>query len=970
MNSYTARLLLCAWLHDPPDKALQIQGHEQRTLKYLGTIIQANWNEIKRDVDPLAASIERMPVPPWDDAPQTKVDAHELEIKHLLTGQAHSKLADKVRKLSLDEQRVQELIAQLAKDLPRKYNQTGDAAKFLSLWRWLPEKMAEFQAGYAVLPADTRTPDHTIWHHMDTVAALVAACHDPQGSELRQERAAFLSFSVGPVQSFIATARSLRDLWSGSMILAYLTARAMEPVLEKYGPTAIIYPVLRGNPLIDVLWLKQKIGAAWLSGNQDEQEQREELARRLVPCLPNRFLAVVSRGPRDAKDQAEELAEEVRENAQKAWRDLANRVHNALEPKLSRIAADWDRHWQHAIENQFDFRTVVLPWFGEQGNQALAAEDPQAEGNPDRLLMQSLAGNPDAPLPQQVEQLRQFARELAPRFHHDELGRWQLRLELLGRLGQADKLLRKVPQPLPVQNGQKVPPKCSMTGETEAMGPAELSEFRKFWNQLSGQNGSQPLSIGGVRIRRGERLGSVALVKRFAGPVVFAKEFDLDDRRLLRMADTATVAARCWLERAKEIEKEDSETGFDFESKVTWADQPNAELAWSGHWLHWHDREEAEEDERPPKKLQTKLRKLIDPDCLGQPPIYYAVLMMDGDRLGQWLRGKLSPEVLESYHSKLLEYLKQQGLADRPGLNQPRPVTPAFHMAISEALANFSLYFVPKIVEKHLGQLVYAGGDDVLALLPLETALSCAAELNETYRKPWKKDKEAKEKEEQGIPRLLMGPQATMSAALVVAHFKDDLRSVLQAARSAEKRAKSAGRNVLQLVIRRRSGEHSAALCPWEFVRHLHQWHQVFAKFDLFDPQNPKTFRQKRVPASDRWIYQLRRILPGTAERGLSLPLDAIKGLFKRQIQRAERQTQQLVALALATAFRKPVPQNNELKEKVAELLVQSFDEYYAQLKPQERWSEKTVEEQEQLAVQNFLTLWQAASFLARGRDA
>ena len=936
MNSYTARLLLCAWLHDPPDKALRIQGHEPRTLDYLRTIIDIDSQEIKLHADSLAAATERLPVPDWQKPPETKVDVEELEVKHLLTGELESGLAGQVRELSLDEQKVRELVTQLAKDLPRKYDQTGDVAKFLSLWRWLPQEMAKLNPAYAVLPADTRMPDHTIWHHMDTVAALVAACHDPQGSELRQQRAAFLSFSVGPVQSFIATARSLRDLWSGSMILAYLTARAMEPVLEKYGPTAIIYPVLRGNPLIDLLWLKEQTGFPWLPGNP---------AQRLVPCLPNRFLAVVSRGPRDAEDQAEELAEKVREKAQKAWRELANRVHNALEPELSRIAADWDRHWEHAIENQFDFRTVVLPWIGDEAGKILSGQDAQAKGNPDRLLMQFLAGDPDAPLPEQIEQLREFARKLAPRFHHDELGRWQLRLELLGRLGQADKLQRKVPPPAPVENDQKVPPKCSMTGETEAMGPADLSEFRNFWNQLSGQNGSQPLSIGGVRIRRGERLGSVALVKRFVGPVVFAKEFDLDDRRLLRMADTATVAARCWLERAREFD--DPKGQFDF--------QDGQWHPWSGHWLHWHNRDEAEPDEQPPEELKDKIRALSHPDRLGPPPTYYAVLMMDGDRLGQWLRGKLSPEVFRSYHSKLAKHFEDNQLAGHPGLKQRRPVTPAFHMAISEALANFSLYFVPKIVEKHLGQLVYAGGDDVLALLPLETALRCAAELNETYRKTWEQD-------EQGILRLLMGPRATMSAALVVAHFKDDLRSVLDAARSAEKGAKSAGRDVLQLVIRRRSGEQSAALCPWDFVRHLHQWHRVFAKFDLFDPQNPKTFRQKRVPASDRWIYQLRRILPGTGDRGLHLPRDAVRGLLRRQIQRAERQTQQLVALALG--------QNGSQGLTVGELLVQSFDEYYAQLDPQERWSEKTTHEQEQLAFQNFLTLWQAASFLARGRDA
>ena len=949
MEDRIARLLLCAWLHDPPDKALQIQGHEQRTLDYLRTIIDIDQQEIKLRADPLAAATERLPVPDHQHAPETKVDAPELEIKHLLTGESKSGLADKARKLSLDKQRIRELVAQLASGLERKETSTPNEAKFYSLWRRLPQEMAKLHPAYAVLPADTRTPDHTIWHHMDTVAALVAACHDPQGNELLQERAAFLSFSVGPVQSFIASARSLRDLWSGSMILAYLTARAMEPVLDEYGPTAIIYPVLRGNPLIDLLWLKQQKGFSWVPGNP---------AQRLVPCLPNRFLAVVSRGPRDVEeDLAQKLAKEVEEKAKKAWQDLAKKVRDELKKKIVQVAPewapDWDHHWQHAIKNQFDFRTVVLPWIGDEAGKILSGQDPQAKDNPDRLLMHSLAGDLNAPLPEQIKQIRQLARDVSPtafeRGLYNKLGWWQLRLELLGRLGQADKLLRKVPEPASVGNGQWVPPKCSMTGETEAMGPASLAQFRKFWEQLSGQNGSQPLSIGGVRIRRGERLGSVALVKRFAGPVVFLKEFELkDDRHLLRMADTATVAARCWLERAKQFH--DPKGQFNF--------QDDQWRPWSGHWLHWHDQDEAEPDEQPPEELKDKIRILSHPDRLGPPPTYYAVLMMDGDCLGQWLRGKLSPEVLQSYHPKLVAYFKKKKLADHPGLKQPRPVTPAFHMAISEALANFSLYFVPEIVEKYRGQLVYAGGDDVLALLPLETALHCAAELNETYQKPWEKD----QIEGQGIPRLLMGPRATMSAALVVAHFKDDLRSVLQAARSAEKRAKSAGRDVLQLVIRRRSGEHSAALCPWEFVAQVDRWRELFSPRPFCSSSDND--KESQSPASDRWVYQLRRLLKTARD----LPLEAQKALLRRQLNRAEKQTRCRVAQALASAV--PGSSSPSHHKDAGEWLAWCYEQYINRLNLPNRWPEEPAHQRDGNALEHFVLLWQAASFLARGRDA
>jgi len=53
--------------------------------------------------------------------------------------------------------------------------------------------------------------------------------------------------------------------------------------------------------------------------------------------------------------------------------------------------------------------------------------------------------------------------------------------------------------------------------------------------------------------------------------------------------------------------------------------------------------------------------------------------------------------------------------------------------AITEGLAQFTRR-VPDLVFAHDGFLVYAGGDDVLALLPIDTALSCACALSETFR--------------------------------------------------------------------------------------------------------------------------------------------------------------------------------------------------------------------------------------------
>jgi hypothetical protein len=58
--------------------------------------------------------------------------------------------------------------------------------------------------------------------------------------------AAFLSFMIGPVQPFIESARTLRDLWSGSYLLSWLTASAMVP---NFRDRAMPLRRIRGTPI-------------------------------------------------------------------------------------------------------------------------------------------------------------------------------------------------------------------------------------------------------------------------------------------------------------------------------------------------------------------------------------------------------------------------------------------------------------------------------------------------------------------------------------------------------------------------------------------------------------------------------------------------------------------------------------------------------------------------------------------------
>ncbi|MBI4576709.1 MAG: hypothetical protein HY722_10645 [Planctomycetes bacterium] len=226
-----------AFLHDPPDKALGIPGHEARASRYLAAAGIATSGQHGRHDDALAAVAERLPMPDgrhrpekWDGISVGPRDG-SLRVVHPLAG-----VAREVQVPGLDEAGIEDAIRDVV-------GGRGGRERFLALWRLLPAALARRHPAYAVLPADTRTPDHTLWHHADVTAAFQAT--------LSGGGPAFLSVSIGPVQGFIATARTLRDLWSGSCLLSHLAFRGLLPLVEALGPQCLVFPHLRGNPHLD-----------------------------------------------------------------------------------------------------------------------------------------------------------------------------------------------------------------------------------------------------------------------------------------------------------------------------------------------------------------------------------------------------------------------------------------------------------------------------------------------------------------------------------------------------------------------------------------------------------------------------------------------------------------------------------------------------------------------------------------------
>lgn len=812
-----AHALIRAWLHDPPSKALRIRDHEARARRLVALALGEDAvDDVEHDADIYAAVAERLPVPsPGPDYARAVGPADGLRFHHPLSGAVQSLDAG-----SLDVEDEARVAAALLERIasPRRDDLE---TRFLTLWRQWPEALAQKNPAWAMLPADTRQPDHTIWHHADTTAAFQAA----------DAGASLLSVAIGPVQSFISGARTLRDLWMGSFLLSHLAMAGLRVLVDEVGPTALIYPSLRGVPALDDHLRERGVPVA-----------PAPTARRLVAALPNRFLALVPRA------EGERLAMAVKASIERAWLDIAQAVHSALQRRLTPLDASWAADWERQTRQFFDVQVSLLDRKRLQLGGA-ASEEARLDLIGSSFFEQARATERLRALIPEAERPAFRARTPALDDQGDEeyvevpfhtpAGTWSADVELSARLAVARRELPRVP---PMSEAAVLPPKCTMLGDWEQMGPGTLADAGAFWEKASDVLST---GFGGYRLRRGERLSAVGLIKRFAFPTYFAPRLGLEATET-RIPDTSTLAAGDWLRAA------------DIDPDVVRDTHGN----WNGHWLHASFEAPEDGDEPCPKPLRERIGAARA--TLGPPPIYYAILLFDGDELGRWLRGELGPSFREIYHPKLVDYFESR--RGREILSARRPLGPARHAALSDALLRFATMVTPEVVERHAGRLIYAGGDDVLALFPVSHALAAAAEIRRLY----------------GANFLstgpLMGSRAGASAGIVFAHVRAPLRGALDAARSQERRAKREGRDRLALEVRRRSGEHAKSTLAWSLTaqgRVLEPPHLLSEMADVF-----------RSSLSVRWVKELRLRMRGFGVAGP--PLIALRSEMHRLLGRAE----------------------------------------------------------------------------------
>ena len=368
-------------------------------------------------------------------------------------------------------------------------------------------------------------------------------------------------------------------------------------------------------------------------------------------------------------------------------------------------------------------------------------------------------------------------------------------------------------------------------------------------NSLDGMRetviGNKSACISGL-LKRNEKLDAIGLVKRF-WPLKnkrFVKKFD----------DLADIASASWFNRiesnpeAKKLYMQFEalfEDGENFPTDAIYEESSNQNT-----WLEHGCRDSLE--------ASALLRKLCRKDMVGAPQKYSCVLLGDGDNMGAAIDKIKTRDGFQNFTKELSLFAGK----------------------------------VKNIVEENDGSLIYAGGDDVMAFVPMGTALKCANELRLAFAETM-----APVCKSQGITTL-----PTLSVGMAIVHHSEPLSNALDYARRAEKIAKNFdGKNAVAISQNKRSGAPIVVSGKWEAQGNLpglvERMQNMIAQYssDSDDSTLPSRLgyqlREAYVEAGDKLEYKVAdgKLVPMNAQSAL------VQRIFSQKKNASEEMNQLLV---------------------------------------------------------------------------
>jgi CRISPR-associated protein Cmr2 len=441
-----------------------------------------------------------------------------------------------------------------------------------------------------------------------------------------------------------------------------------------------------------------------------------------------------------------------------------------------------------------------------------------------------------------------------------------------GTRNQAEALLaaRKVTRDFTQAVGDNVP-KSSLDGARESVIPE--SEYPKKDDK------DKPEKIRKLydhyHARQGERLSGVDIMKRMGEP-----------KNVPPFKSTSHMAALPFLEKMGKTKADEmiSEIRELFD-KAKWniGEHDDGALLYESRLADWIPAG-AEQN-----TLREKLNGILNNYAgKSRPSPYYALLAADGDNMGMVIDSQKAPQA---------------------------------HQALSRALSEFASE-AKNIVEGQQGLLIYSGGDDVLAYLPLHTVLECARILEETFKGKLNQFEAPKD-------GLTVTP--TLSIGIVIAHHLEPLSDVLELAREAEKAAKGVDKvrkNGFAVTLSKRSGVDRTISGKWGiFDIRLRQLVE-FINSDAISTGTAYELQELHRVLSDTGIprkglvQEAQRIVGRKQKSGGEVPIDIekVKKVFDQWLVGTTKDNIELNELAMEMIVAKMFADDSEPFEEKAKV--------------------------------------------------
>ena len=401
------------------------------------------------------------------------------------------------------------------------------------------------------------------------------------------------------------------------------------------------------------------------------------------------------------------------------------------------------------------------------------------------------------------------------------------------------------------------------------------------------------LDVPIVYMREGERLCALDFMKRFY----------YQKAKNIPVPSTAKIALLDWLMIVRNVLPT-----FETEYKQFFNGQFDEELFFRDNlnekylkkWGYWKGSQFFDDSKKKLKEAYDKA---------GTPSSYYAIIAFDGDHMGKWLSG--------SY------------LANKSELKN-------FQERMSRELIKFA-ESVRKIISNIKGHVVYAGGDDVLALVNLNYLFPILGKLISNYPDFSKLGFELNEE-----------GSSTASAGVVITHYKTPLAKALEWAFTMEKEAKNKGRNRVGLAVLRHSGEITKSIVRWSLNDGVTMSKSVLKLFESFNDEHAKL--------SSKFINQLAREFLPFIQGNKNIDIYLIENMIFTELKRLIERS--------FTFKRKPDESQNSFEARKSEI-INAISENLVII-----WKLSTedllVEEHER--AENFVNFLQILDFIERRR--